>query len=82
LSALESAAKAEEIGLAKNKIILSCKISNVQELIAIYQDCPAVVIMHCIWVLPKLAWLQGYSFLSRRLISIMQQGIGDTIRIL
>ena len=37
LSALESAAKAEEIGLGKNKIILS-KISNVQELIAIYQD--------------------------------------------
>ncbi|CAG1021913.1 partial (E)-4-hydroxy-3-methylbut-2-enyl-diphosphate synthase, partial [Patescibacteria group bacterium] len=36
LSALESAAKAEEIGLGKDKIILSCKISNVQELIAIY----------------------------------------------
>lgn len=38
LSALESAAKAEELGLGKNKIILSCKISNVQELIAIYED--------------------------------------------
>ena len=38
LSALESAAKAEEIGLSKDKIILSCKISNVQELINIYQD--------------------------------------------
>lgn len=38
LSALESAAKAEEIGLGKDKIILSCKISNVQELISIYED--------------------------------------------
>ena len=38
MSALESAAKAEEIGLGKDKIILSCKISNVQELIQIYED--------------------------------------------
>src|SRR5574343_758627 len=35
LSALESAAKAVELGLGKDKIILSCKISNVQELISI-----------------------------------------------
>ncbi|MDP2202795.1 MAG: flavodoxin-dependent (E)-4-hydroxy-3-methylbut-2-enyl-diphosphate synthase, partial [Methylicorpusculum sp.] len=38
LSALESAAKAEEIGLGRDKILLSCKISNVQELIKIYED--------------------------------------------
>jgi (E)-4-hydroxy-3-methylbut-2-enyl-diphosphate synthase len=38
LSALESAAKAQELGLSKDKIILSCKISNVQELISIYED--------------------------------------------
>ena len=38
LSALESAAKAQELGLGKDKIILSCKISNVQELISIYED--------------------------------------------
>ncbi|MDH5259363.1 MAG: flavodoxin-dependent (E)-4-hydroxy-3-methylbut-2-enyl-diphosphate synthase, partial [Gammaproteobacteria bacterium] len=37
-SALESAAKAEEIGLGRDKIILSCKMSMVQDLISVYQD--------------------------------------------
>ena len=37
-SALESAAKAEDIGLARDRIILSCKVSGVQELIAVYRD--------------------------------------------
>ena len=37
-SALESAAKAEEVGLAGEKIILSCKVSSVQDLIAIYRE--------------------------------------------
>ena len=37
-SALESAARAEELGLAGEKIILSCKVSGVQDLIAIYRE--------------------------------------------
>ena len=37
-SALESAARAEEVGLAGDKIILSCKVSSVQDLIAIYRE--------------------------------------------
>ncbi len=37
-SALESAARAEEVGLAGEKIILSCKVSSVQDLIAIYRE--------------------------------------------
>lgn len=37
-SALESAAEAERLGLARDKIILSCKMSGVQDLIAVYQD--------------------------------------------
>ena len=37
-SALDSAARAEELGLARDRIILSCKVSGVQELIAVYRD--------------------------------------------
>jgi (E)-4-hydroxy-3-methylbut-2-enyl-diphosphate synthase len=40
-SALESAAKAEEIGLGRDHIILSCKVSGVQDLIAVYRDLAA-----------------------------------------
>jgi (E)-4-hydroxy-3-methylbut-2-enyl-diphosphate synthase len=82
LSALESAAKAEEIGLSKNKIILSCKISNVQELIAIYQDLAS----RCDYALHLGLTEAGMG--SKGIVSsaaalsvLMQQGIGDTIRI-
>lgn len=82
LSALESAAKAEEIGLAKNKIILSCKISNVQELINIYQ----VLSSRCDYALHLGLTEAGMG--SKGIVSsaaalsvLMQQGIGDTIRI-
>ena len=82
LSALESAAKAEEIGLAKNKIILSCKISNVQELINIYQD----LSNRCDYALHLGLTEAGMG--SKGIVSsaaalsvLMQQGIGDTIRI-
>jgi (E)-4-hydroxy-3-methylbut-2-enyl-diphosphate synthase len=82
LSALESAAKAEEIGLAKNKIILSCKISNVQELINIYQDLSG----RCDYALHLGLTEAGMG--SKGIVSsaaalsvLMQQGIGDTIRI-
>ena len=82
LSALESAAKAEEIGLAKNKIILSCKISNVQELINIYQDLST----RCDYALHLGLTEAGMG--SKGMVSsaaalsvLMQQGIGDTIRI-
>ena len=82
LSALESAAKAEELGLAKNKIILSCKISNVQELINIYQDLSS----RCDYALHLGLTEAGMG--SKGIVSsaaalsvLMQQGIGDTIRI-
>ncbi len=82
LSALESAAKAEEIGLGKNKIILSCKISNVQELINIYQDLSS----RCDYALHLGLTEAGMG--SKGIVSsaaalsvLMQQGIGDTIRI-
>ncbi|MFI3189972.1 4-hydroxy-3-methylbut-2-en-1-yl diphosphate synthase [Crenothrix sp. D3] len=82
LSALESAAKAEELGLGKDKIILSCKISNVQELIAIYQD----LSNRCDYALHLGLTEAGMG--SKGIVSsaaalsiLMQQGIGDTIRI-
>ena len=82
LSALESAAKAEEIGLSKNKIILSCKISNVQELISIYQDLSS----RCDYALhlgltEAGMGSKGIVASSAALSVLMQQGIGDTIRI-
>ena len=82
LSALESAAKAEEIGLGKDKIILSCKISNVQELIEIYED----LSNRCDYALHLGLTEAGMG--SKGIVSsaaalsvLMQQGIGDTIRI-
>ncbi|MEQ1528556.1 MAG: flavodoxin-dependent (E)-4-hydroxy-3-methylbut-2-enyl-diphosphate synthase [Methylococcales bacterium] len=82
LSALESAAKAEELGLGKDKIILSCKISNVQELISIYQDLSS----QCNYALHLGLTEAGMG--SKGIVSsaaalsvLMQQGIGDTIRI-
>lgn len=82
LSALESAEKAVELGLAKNKIILSCKISNVQELIQIYKD----LSNRCDYALHLGLTEAGMG--SKGIVSsaaalsvLMQQGIGDTIRI-
>lgn len=82
LSALESAAKAEELGLGKDKIILSCKISNVQELISIYQDLSS----RCDYALhlgltEAGMGSKGIVSSSAALAILMQQGIGDTIRI-
>jgi (E)-4-hydroxy-3-methylbut-2-enyl-diphosphate synthase len=82
LSALESAAKAEEIGLGKDKIILSCKISNVQELINIYED----LANRCHYALhlgltEAGIGSKGIVSSSAALSVLMQQGIGDTIRI-
>ncbi len=82
ISALESAAKAQEIGLGKDKIILSCKISNVQELISIYQDLAA----RCDYALhlgltEAGMGSKGIVSSSAALSVLMQQGIGDTIRV-
>ncbi len=82
LSALESAAKAQELGLGKDKIILSCKISNVQELISIYQD----LANRCDYALhlgltEAGMGSKGIVASAAALSVLMQQGIGDTIRI-
>ncbi len=82
VSALESAATAEALGLSRDKIVLSCKISNVQDLIEIYQDLSS----RCDYVLHLGLTEAGMG--SKGIVSsaaalsvLMQQGIGDTIRI-
>ncbi|PPC89447.1 MAG: 4-hydroxy-3-methylbut-2-en-1-yl diphosphate synthase [Methylobacter sp.] len=82
VSALESAAKAQELGLGQDKIILSCKISNVQELVSIYEE----LSRRCDYALhlgltEAGMGSKGIVASSAALSVLMQQGIGDTIRI-
>lgn len=82
VSALESAAKAEELGLGKDKIVLSCKMSNVQELISVYED----LSKRCDYALhlgltEAGMGSKGIVASASALSVLMQQGIGDTIRI-
>ncbi|MGB5291414.1 MAG: flavodoxin-dependent (E)-4-hydroxy-3-methylbut-2-enyl-diphosphate synthase [Lysobacterales bacterium] len=81
-SALESAQQAEELGLAHNRIILSCKVSGVQDLIRVYSDLAG----RCDY--PLHLGLTEAGMGSKGIVSstaalavLLQQGIGDTIRI-
>jgi (E)-4-hydroxy-3-methylbut-2-enyl-diphosphate synthase len=81
-SALESAEKAVALGLPQNRIVLSCKMSGVQELIAVYQSLSA----RCDYALHLGLTEAGMG--SKGIVSstaalavLLQQGIGDTIRI-
>ncbi|MCK5647536.1 MAG: flavodoxin-dependent (E)-4-hydroxy-3-methylbut-2-enyl-diphosphate synthase [Gammaproteobacteria bacterium] len=81
-SALDSARAAEKQGLAHNKIILSCKMSGVQDLIKVYQDLSE----RCDYALHLGLTEAGMG--SKGIVSstsalaiLLQQGIGDTIRI-
>lgn len=82
VSALESAQKAESLGLAKNKIILSCKMSGVQDLVAVYQ----ALSRRCDYALhlgltEAGMGSKGIVASTAALAVLLQQGIGDTIRI-
>jgi len=81
-SALDSAAKAVEIGLPSNRIVLSCKVSGVQELIAVYRDL-AMRSNHALHLGLTEAGIgsKGIVASSAALAVLMQEGIGDTIRI-
>ncbi len=81
-SALESAAKAEEIGLAGEKIILSCKVSAVQDLIAIYRELSsrADYALH-LGLTEAGMGSKGIVASTAALSVLLQEGIGDTIRI-
>ena len=81
-SALDSAAKAIEIGLPSNRIVLSCKVSGVQELIAVYRDLAARS-EHALHLGLTEAGIgsKGIVASAAALAVLMQEGIGDTIRI-
>ena len=81
-SALENAAKAEAIGLAKERIILSAKVSRVQDLVAVYRALAA----RCSYALhlgltEAGMGSKGIAASSAALGILLAEGIGDTIRI-
>ncbi|WP_201859589.1 flavodoxin-dependent (E)-4-hydroxy-3-methylbut-2-enyl-diphosphate synthase [Microvirga soli] len=80
-SALLSAARAEEIGLARDRIILSAKVSAVQDLIAVYQDLArrSDYAIH-LGLTEAGMGSKGIVASSAAIGILLQQGIGDTIR--
>jgi len=81
-SALQSAQKAEEIGLPGNQIILSCKVSAVQDLIAVYRDLAkrSDYALH-LGLTEAGIGSKGIVASTAALSVLLQEGIGDTIRI-
>ena len=81
-SALESAEKAVEIGLDANQIIISCKVSNVQDLVTVYRD----LATRCDYPLhlgltEAGMGSKGIVASTAALALLLQEGIGDTIRV-
>ncbi|ENO96112.1 flavodoxin-dependent (E)-4-hydroxy-3-methylbut-2-enyl-diphosphate synthase [Thauera phenylacetica] len=82
VSALESAAKAEEYGLGRDRIILSAKVSSVQDLIAVYRDLArrSDYALH-LGLTEAGMGSKGIVGSTAALAVLLQEGIGDTIRI-
>ena len=81
-SALESAAAAEALGLPHDRIVISCKVSGVQPLIAVYRE----LARRCDYPLhlgltEAGMGIKGITASSAALAVLLQEGIGDTIRI-
>ncbi|HJW56492.1 MAG TPA: flavodoxin-dependent (E)-4-hydroxy-3-methylbut-2-enyl-diphosphate synthase [Burkholderiaceae bacterium] len=81
-SAIENAQRAEELGMAGDKIILSCKVSGVQDLIAVYRE----LARRCDY--PLHLGLTEAGMGSKGIVAstaalsvLLQEGVGDTIRI-
>jgi len=81
-SAIENAQRAEEVGLGGDKIILSCKVSGVQDLIAVYRE----LARRCDY--PLHLGLTEAGMGSKGIVAstaalsvLLQEGIGDTIRV-
>ena len=82
VSALESAQKARDLGLPENKIILSCKVSAVQDLIEVYRDLGSRCRYPLHLGLTEAGMgSKGIVASSAALAVLLQEGIGDTIRI-
>ncbi len=82
VSALESAQRAEELGLAHDRIVISCKVSGVQDLIAVYRT----LAQRCDYALHLGLTEAGMG--SKGIVAstagmavLLQEGVGDTIRV-
>jgi (E)-4-hydroxy-3-methylbut-2-enyl-diphosphate synthase len=81
-SALDSAAQAEAVGLGADRIVLSCKVSGVQDLIAVYRE----LARRCRYALhlgltEAGMGSKGIVASTAALAVLLQEGIGDTIRV-
>jgi (E)-4-hydroxy-3-methylbut-2-enyl-diphosphate synthase len=81
-SALESAEQAQKIGLAPERIVISCKVSGVQDLIAVYRE----LARRCDYALhlgltEAGMGSKGIVASSAAMAVLLQEGIGDTIRV-
>ncbi len=82
VSALDSAKRAEELGLPHDRIVLSCKVSEVQDLIAVYRE----LARRCDYPLhlgltEAGMGSKGIVASTAALAVLLQEGIGDTIRV-
>ncbi len=82
VSAIGSASRAEELGLAADRIVLSCKVSHVQDLITVYRD----LARRCDYALhlgltEAGMGSKGIVASTAAMAVLLQQGIGDTIRV-
>jgi len=82
VSALESARQAEEWGLAAEKIVISCKMSQVQDLVAVYRS----LAQRCDYALhlgltEAGMGSKGIVASTAAMAVLLQEGIGDTIRV-
>ena len=81
-SALESAQQAVEIGLDPNQIIISCKVSNVQDLVTVYRDLSSRCDYPLHLGLTEAGMgSKGVVASTAALSLLLQEGIGDTIRV-
>ena len=82
VSALDNARRAEELGLGRDRIVLSCKMSGVQDLIGVYRE----LARRCDYALhlgltEAGMGSKGIVASTAALAVLLQQGVGDTIRI-
>ncbi len=82
VSALENAARAEELGIGRDRIVLSCKVSDVQSLIAVYGELAerGDYAMH-LGLTEAGMGSKGIVASTAALAVLLQNGIGDTIRV-
>jgi (E)-4-hydroxy-3-methylbut-2-enyl-diphosphate synthase len=81
-SAIDSARRAEEMGMQHNKIILSCKVSGVQDLLSVYRELAkrADYALH-LGLTEAGMGTKGTVASATALSILLQEGIGDTIRV-